>query len=327
MTREEQTTKKKGGRRIGAIAGASVLALTLSLAPAPPAHAFSSAAIVAAIMKVLAWMKGTLMENIKEGFERSTEAVISNQRYLHNLFIDYWQTPGSFCTADQQVPEALSKASETAAYNAAVTYTADLQKYAGDPAKGAAAFNQEFDSMVQKATGGTGGAPSGGCDPRIPVPIEPDGQLANCDQKVLEVQNKALTGFDPEPAPPEDVMNETLGVIWEANNKTNELRKSLAAATHARINNQYQQDLIKAYRDYLSKPTVEELEKMSAAGGVARDQTVLMQMQGQLLLNLYIEMQQQNRLLATLVAQLTEQSSRSFLRDLRNRETAVSVSQ
>lgn len=310
-------SSKTGRRRtIATYVGVMFLATALTLAPAPPAQAdFSSAAIVAAIMKVLDWLKGTLMENIKEGFEKSTEAILSNDRYLHNLMLDFWQSPGTFCSADQEVPETLSKASEVAAYNAAVTYTNERRKYAGNPAQGAAEFNRKFDNLI--ANGSGAGGSNGGCDPRIPVPIEADGNLADCPQETLETQNMALTGFDPQPLPPENLKNTPTGQLWEATHKTNELRKSLAAATHARINNKYQQDLISAYRLYLSKPTVEELERMSAAGAVARDQTVLMQMQGQLLLNLYIETQQQNRLMATLVAQLAEQSNREYMARMR----------
>lgn len=143
------------------------------------------------------------------------------------------------------------------------------------------------------------------------MPIESDGNLANCDQQSLDLQNEALTGFDPLPAIPEEMKNQNAGNLLDAIRNSTQVRRALAAQTQARINNPYQRNLTKSYRQYLSKPTVEELENMSAAGGVARDQTVLMQLQGQLMLNIYIELQQQNCLLATLVAQMTEQDERA----------------
>ncbi len=278
-----------------------------------PTHAFfggggfSSAAIVAVLKQILSYLEGELLDTLHNGFEQQTVQLINDERFLFNQLMNFRQQPSSFCTSQTRIPGTLSKAAGTSSYGRAVSYYNQRVQNSGRVSESVAEHNEAVRS-----------ASKGGCDPRVPTPIEADEGARTCEGEALALQNEVLSGVISQPMLPEYTRQRTSGQVYEATYTTNEARRSLAAMTINNATSEEQRALIEVYRKLLASPSVEELNQMTADGSVARDQVVLQQVQSQLLLNLYVQSLETNRLLGVLLQQNAEDTERNYMAHLRN---------
>ena len=131
-----------------------------------------------------------------------------------------------------------------------------------------------------------------------------------------------LLGASPPQALPNANNAGALGEVYESARTTMVARKQLAALALSDAGSEEKQAMLSAYRAALDKPTMEELQKLSADGGVARDQVVLAQISARLLMEYYVEQLETKRLFAVYVAQRAEGDDRKLLGPLRRANAA-----
>lgn len=228
--------------------------------------------------------------------EENARAVMNNDREIYNRQVEMDQQASSFCQQDQTAPTQIGKSAAQRTYSG---QSQQFNKYnspaaVSNPAKFAKQINDEVVARVTNT-----------CDPRIipPVGKKDVNNSMSCTPEQISSAVSVASGRKVAPEPPPGLKNTDTGVTIRSEVDTYNSRMSAidGALTHSMSEELDTQ--ITAYQKLFATPSIEELNTMSGKGGVQRDQVVLMQIQGQLLLNIYRESVEQKRLLAIIAAQ------------------------
>ncbi len=284
--------------------------IMLAMGVSTPASASSESALLAAILQqaiaqliqqqtINTTIDGgleTVDESVKRESEANARAVMNNERDIYNRQVQMDQQASTFCQQDQTAPTQIGRSASQRTYQG---MSAQFNKYnsaeaVANPAKFAHKVNEEVKARVTPT-----------CDPRIIPPVGKKDVNATmaCTPAQISSAVSVATGRKVAPEPPPSVQDTDAGVALRSEIDTYNSRMSAidGALTHSMSEELDTQ--ITAYQKLFATPSIEELNTMSGKGGVQRDQLVLMQIQGQLLLNLYRESIEQKRLLAIIAAQ------------------------
>lgn len=295
--------------------------LIAALGATPPAHAMSESALLAAILEQaimqliqqqtinttieggLESVDGSVQEvktTIEVESEANARAVMNNERDIYNRQVELDQQASTFCQQDQTAPTQIGKSAAQRTYSG---QSRQFNRYnsseaVSDPAKFTKKINDEVVARITSS-----------CDPRIipPVGKKDVNNSMSCSPDQIETAVSVATGRKVAPEPPAAMKDTVYGASLRSEIDTYNSRMSAidGALTHSMSEELDTQ--IGAYQKLFATPSIEELNNMSGKGGVQRDQLVLMQIQGQLLLNIYRESVEQKRLLAIIAAQGQEQ--------------------
>lgn len=284
--------------------------VVLAIGMSPPASASSESALLAAILQqAIAQLlqqqiiNATIddgLETVDETIQRESEAnaraVMNNERDIYNRQVEMDQQASTFCQQDQTAPTQIGK---TAAQRAYSGQSKQFNQYnsaeaVADPSKFTKKVNEELKARVTST-----------CDPRIlpPVGKKDVNNAMSCTPEQISSAVSVATGRKVSPEPPPSIKDTAYGVTLRSEIDTYNSRMSAieGAITHSMSEELDTQ--ISAYQKLFATPSIEELNAMSGKGGVQRDQLVLMQIQGQLMLNLYRETIETKKLLAIIAAQ------------------------
>lgn len=233
---------------------------------------------------------------IKAESEASARSVINGQRDIYNRQLELDQQAATFCQQDQTAPTQIGKSAMQRAY---ATQSTQFNRYnsqsaVSDPAKFIKSINDEAATRV---------TPS--CDPRVMPPVgkKDVSQGMTCSPEQVETMVSIVTGRSVLPELPPSAQETAFGVEVRKENNAYNSRMSAIDGALAHSASEELDTQISAYQKLFATPSIEELNNMAGKGGVERDQLVLMQIQGQLLLNIYRESVEQKRLLAIIAAQ------------------------
>jgi hypothetical protein len=291
------------------------------LAMSGPAAAFydDSPILIPFLQLIQQALKEALGNSMKDGFKKMAEDQIKSQvdRYSKELAAN--MMPGAFCEADIVQPIVVAGVARATGYQEATNYFSvtgagtlvDGQKSAGSLPKSPTPIIQQHNAEVRKyAQGAT-------CKPIQAVPVDGSGTTIKCSQEERRVAAAVLLGVSPPPELPNASQSSAVGEFYEGARTTAIARKQLAALALADAGNEQKQAMLMKFRETLDKPSIEELTKLSADGGVARDSLVLQQITARLLLENYVEQLETKRLYAVYVAQRSEAEERKLLSPLR----------
>jgi len=294
------------------------------LAMSGPAAAFydDSPILIPFLQMIQQALQEALGSTLKDGFKKLAENQIKTQveRYSKKVAAD--MMPGAFCEADILQPVLTAGIARATGYaeakNAFVVTGADSlvngQRAVGalpqyNPNLVVAQHNREVRKYAQSAK----------CKPVQVVPVDVSGTQIQCSQEERRIAAAVLLGVNPPAELPGAQPSSALGEVYESARTTMIGRKQLAALALTDAGSEQKQAAISAYRAAFSKPSMEDLAKLSADGAASRDAMVLSQITARLLLENYVEQLETKRLLAVYVAQRADAEDRRLLSPLRRR--------
>lgn len=282
----------------------------LALGVSTPAAASSESALLAAILQqaiaqliqqqtINTTIDGgleTVDQTVQRESEANARAVMNNERELYNRQVELDQQASTFCQQDQTAPTQIGRSAAQRTYSG---QSKQFNKYnspaaVANPSKFAKQINDEVVARVTPT-----------CDPRIVPPVgkKDVNNTMTCTPEQIASAVSVASGRKVSPEPPPSLKDTDAGVAMRSENDTYNSRMSAidGALTHSMSEELDMQ--ITAYQKLFATPSIDELNAMSGKGGVQRDQVVLMQIQGQLLLNIYRESIEQKKMLAIIAAQ------------------------
>jgi len=303
------------------VAGVTVLAM---FALSGPLYA-TSAVVIPYLTLIQQVISDQLSKTVSQGFQNTTDNLIKAQVEQYTRQLAAKMMPGAFCEADIVKPIVGATLARATGYDEArgafavtgadtiVNPQATLDGLPSyNPNLIVAQHNREVRSFVARAA-----AKGNDCSPVQAIPVDTTGSKTVCTQEERRVAAAVILGASPPAQLPDAASAGALGEVYESARTTSIARKQLAALALEDAGSEQKDAFIKAYRDVLKKPTVADLQQLTASGGVQRDSVVMQQLTAQLLLETYIENLEAKRLIATIVAQQAEADDRDYLSALR----------
>jgi hypothetical protein len=150
------------------------------------------------------------------------------------------------------------------------------------------------------------------CNPLVQPPvgkkdIDVNGSVMSCTDAQVDIATNVATGRKPTPQPTDAVKKSELGEVLQQEIDTYNSRMSAAEGGISNAISEETDAKIAAYQKLFASPTLEEINAMSGSGAASRDQLVMMQLQNQMLLNIFMEVVEIRRLEAIQVAQGEEE--------------------
>lgn len=311
---------RAGLTRMAAAIGIVVLVLA---AISGPVYAFGDSAVLVPILTSIEQaITNKLTGTITDNLAKTTTGIVNAQVDQYSKDILYKSMPGAYCAADVAAPVIAASTARASGYNGAIasmsttgaaTLATPSHASSAQPSFQPTRVIQKHNAQVRSLSA------TGTCKPYQPVPVDAGGTDLKCTPEERRMVAQVLLGALPPEEMPQNMQGTAAGEVYEAARTTVIARKQLAALALNDADSQERQQFIAAYRAVLQKPTLDDLQKLSATGGVERDSVVLQQLTAQLLLELYVENVELKRVQATILAQNTEAEEREHLSALRRR--------
>jgi hypothetical protein len=291
------------------------------LAVSGPAVAFydDSPILIPFLELIQQALKDALGSTMKDGFKNFAANQIKAQVESHTKELAANMMPGAFCEADIIAPIVTASVARATGYDEAkgsfaitgANTVVNTDETVGqmpiyNPNVVIQQHNREVRAFSKDAT----------CKPIQVVPVDASGTNIQCSQEERRIAAAVLLGASP-PAELPAADAGAMGEVYESARTTLIARKQLSALALSDASNEQKQATLTAWRTALAKPTIEELQKLSADGGVARDALVLQQIIAKLQLENYVEDLEIKRLYAVYNAQKSEEDERNVLGPLR----------
>jgi len=306
------------------VVGVTVLAL---FALSGPLYA-TSAVVIPYLTIIQQVISNQLTKTVSEGFQKTSENLVKSQVEQYTRQLAAKMMPGSFCEADILKPMVVASVARATGYDEArgafavtgadtiVSPQRALQSLPSyNPNAIIAQHNREVRSYAARAA-----AKGNDCSPVQAIPVDTSGSRLTCTQEERRVAAAVVLGALPPPELPDAASAGAVGEVYESARTSLIGRKQLAALALTDAGSEQKDAFIKAYREVLKKPSLDDLQQLTASGGVQRDSVVMQQLTAQLLLESYVENLEIKRLIATLIAQQTEADDREYLSALRRRK-------
>jgi hypothetical protein len=292
-----------------------------------PAYA-TSAVLIPYLTIIQQVITDQLSKTVSEGFTKTTKNLINSQVEQYTKELTAKMMPGAFCESDITKAIVVGSVARATGYDEArgafalsgadtivngQKATSQLPNY--NPNAVVAQHNKE----VRAYTSNASKKKEKGCYPFQAIPVDTTGSEIVCTQEERRVANAVLAGASPPAELPDAANAGSLGEVYESARTTSVARRQVAMLALSDVGSTQKDAFIKGYRELLKKPSIEELLKNSASGGVQRDSVVLQQLTAHLLLESYVESLETKRLIATIIAQQTEADDREYLSALRRR--------
>lgn len=291
------------------------------LAISGPAAAFydDSPILIPFLELIQQALKDSLGGSLKDGFNKFATNQIKAQSERYTKEVEANMMPGAIRQQDVLAPIARSGTARATGYDFAKSYfditgantVVNSERAMGQlPSYNPTAVVQQHNQRVRSFA-------KADCSPVQAVPVDASGTEIKCSQQERHVATSVLLGANPPAEMPNAANQGTLGEVYESTRTTVIARKQLSGLALADVSTEQKQQSLEAWRKALEKPTIEELQKLTADGGVARDDLVLSQVIAKLQLENYVEDLEIKRLYAVYLAQKTEQDEREVLSPLR----------
>jgi len=321
----EQSAVSTARRKVGyttKMAGITVLGI---LAVSGPAAAFydDSPILIPFLELIQQALKEALAGSLKDGFNKLVEKQINGQVDRYKKEVEANMMPGAIKEADvaRTVQSAgTSKAAglkeskgnfELTGADTAVKGPSSVNSRNGLPTYNPNAVVSQHNQAVRKLN------ETGVCKPIQVAPVDGSGTNISCTPEERRLAAEVLLGATPPAELAYAERSGSLGEVYESARTTMIARKQLAALALNDAGSLQKQQMFTDYRKALDKPTIEELQKLSADGGVARDEVVLKQIIARLVLENVVEEVETKRLFGVYVAQRAEADDRNLLGPLR----------
>jgi len=245
----------------------------------------------------------------RQEIEKTSIEEQNNQRKIYNAEIARQQQAAPYCTSDQKVSGQIATARTQSTYKATVEA---YNHYNASPmVRNPAKFEKEKVDEVTAAITST-------CDPRIAPPIgknnvQTAGGNLDCTPEQVAVAVNLLTGRKPMVQPPASEAKTDLGVNLKSEIDNYNARLSIVEQAAYSAMAPETDLLLEAYQKLAENPSIEDINKMSATGGVQRTELVQKQLETQLMIQIYKEVLQKTRLQSVIAAQQQEEHHRKIM--------------